>query len=344
MSDKKTVLPKLHLDQISAKYSVKDVSNIKKGSQSARIAEPPRMTSVSSSYMNTAREVVFSYKERNGPGNGGLGEMRQRHRLRGFKTEGPVLKRIDFASDKAMVQLPEYLRVKQEGINAVTAPKSPRSKDKNRIKGSPGSPNNRVATEASPTSQSSGGTLDLSCRKLGDDYSYAAIKALGTTLHRTDVDYLVKKELSEKAFHTMSEGEESPEEDSNVDERNRDIDIYGQQKAERNVRRKKKKDSYGYVHEQKHYTITSINLRDNRISDPGMVRISTYLRKDLSLSQFLRSLDLSGNVMRKKGAEALGNLVRSAPDLCHLSLEKLRLDDTVVRVLCRSIRHKWVVH
>ena len=94
------------------------------------------------------------------------------------------------------------------------------------------------------------------------------------------------------------------------------------------------------MHEQKHYTITSINLRDNRISDPGMVRISTYLRKDLSLSQFLRSLDLSGNVMRKKGAEALGKLVRSAPDLCHLSLEKLRLDDTVVRVLCRSIRHK----
>ena len=106
-----------------------------------------------------------------------------------------------------MVQLPEYLRVKQEGINAVTAPKSPRSKDKNRIKGSPGSPNNRVTEAASPTSQSSGGTLDLSCRKLGDDYSYAAIKALGTTLHRTDVDYLVKKELSEKAFHTMSEGE-----------------------------------------------------------------------------------------------------------------------------------------
>ena len=105
----------------------------------------------------------------------------------------------------------------------------------------------------------------------------------------------------------MSEGEESPEEDSNVDERNRDIDIYGQQKAERNVRREEeKKDSYGYVHEQKHYTITSINLRDNRISDPGMVRISTYLRKDLSLSQFLRSLDLSGNVMRKKGAGSSG--------------------------------------
>ena len=200
MSDKKTVLPKLHLDQISAKYSVKDVSNIKKGSQSARIAEPPRMTSVSSSYMNTAREVVFRYKERNGPGNGGLGEMRQRHRLRGLR-RGPVLKRIDFASDKAMGATPRVFASQAGRNQRCNCTKVSEVRTKIESKGSPGSPNNRVATEASPTSQSSGGTLDLSCRKLGDDYSYAAIKALGTTLHRTDMDYLVKKSSRESVPH-----------------------------------------------------------------------------------------------------------------------------------------------
>ena len=79
-------------------------------SASARTAEPPRDTLMSSnSYLATARELVFTYKERNGPGMGGLGETKQRHRLRGFHTEDMGLKRVDFKADKALLALPAFL-------------------------------------------------------------------------------------------------------------------------------------------------------------------------------------------------------------------------------------------
>ena len=317
-SGKQAVLPKLNLGQVNTDGSVKSSWSSKKGSQSARRAEPPASTSISASYLNTAREVVFSYKERNGPGEGGLGETRQRHRLRGFKTEGPVLKRIDFTSDKAIAQLPEYSRVKQEGINAVITPRSPTGKS--------GKHSRKSNKSAASHSQSSGGTLDLSFRKLGDDYTYAAVKALGTTAHRTDLDYLVKKELSERAYHTLSEGEESDEEEGE--------DMDEQRAAARKVRRAKKRHGYGHVQEQ-HHAITFIDLRDNRLSDNGMVRI-LLLRDDGSISPFLRSLDLEQQ-SPQEGGGGLGSLVRNADDLCLLSLEKLHIDDTVLRVLCRAI-------
>ena len=114
----------------------------------------------------------------------------------GFQTENLGLSRIDFKADKAAIQLPEYYRMKQEGINVVTSPR-PGQPATESLRG------NSTQIKGVPMkSHSYAGHLDLSHKKLGDDYTYAAIKALGTTVHRTDLDYLAMKEL-EKAFQRV---------------------------------------------------------------------------------------------------------------------------------------------
>ena len=299
-------------------------------SASARTAEPPRDTLMSSnSYLATARELVFTYKERNGPGMGGLGETKQRHRLRGFHTEDMGLKRVDFKADKALLALPEYQHMKQEGINAVTSPRPGQPADGS-FKRKGVSAQRQI--QPSTKSHSYGGHLDLSHKKLGDDYTYAAIKALGTTVHRTDIDYLTRKEL-ESAYHTISEGEESDSDDEKGDE------IVKSRRVKRRSRRKNAAAGMSEKSgESKHHRITHINLQDNRLSDAGLVRVVDCICEDSAIIPFIRSMDLSENALRKKGADAIAKLLRCADDLAALSLEKMQFNDTTVKCLCRGLR------
>jgi hypothetical protein len=283
----------------------------------------------SNAYLATAREVVFSYKERNGPGVGGLLETKQRHRLRGFQTQNLALKKIDFSSDKALMELPEYQHMKQEGVNAVT---SPRSGSTDRAFSRHDRRSTALANASKKKSHSYAGHLDLSHKKLGDDYTYAAVKALGTTVHRTDIDYLTRKEL-DSAFHTLSEGEDSEEEE-------------GESESVKNKRSKRKKKNSGKMSttgvstskEANHHSITHIVLKDNRLSDRGLVKVVDCICSDGAITPFIRSIDLSENAgIRRKGAEALTRLLRHTDNLSVLSLEKMSFNDTTLRVLCKGL-------
>ena len=124
------------------------------------------------------------------------------------------------------------------------------------------------------------GTLDVSHRKLGDAYSYTVIKELQTwTMEGTKVHGVDSLEYDERLDGDYQEWKEK-----------RDDFL----------------DSLDNTH------VKALDLRDNRISDMGLVKI-LQLMKDDHICKEVQKIDVSENQMRRRSAIELGQLIEKAP-------------------------------
>jgi Leucine-rich repeat (LRR) protein len=261
-------------------------------------------------------------------------------------------------------RLPGFRKSTDEGIDAILAPDSPI--------GSPiGTPkrgihkfyprgSNRAIHlskkkkgEEAMIKRSKAGALNLQHKMMGDNYVYAAVKAIILELQRDETDlfnvmYRTPSEIELDNIRMYDSAEDSSDEDefgsSNAvspllggASTNNTKGVISTKKITPKMILKGDStmipESTKYNNNTERFMVREVNLRDNRMTDRGICRVLHDICKCAEITDNMSLLDLSENHMRKSSADVLGQVLIKCCNLEKLVLEKAEISNIVMKAM-----------
>jgi len=271
-----------------------------------------------------------------------------------FKFPAPVDFRNPEIGSGKEAYLPQYNQLKQASHDAVAAPPSPRFHTGNYPQ-----PDNRSSASISHVAP---GVLDVRHKKLGDEYAFSLVQEAMRVAGGVYLSAAPPGGTGYPTFNApMDEKMKSMLAGVCIDPGQGNLDPEGDEETYFDLTKE-----IPLTH-QEAQPLRSLSLRDNRLTDVGLVKILQCLhgrggvgllggiatmnvsiitssgsgsravrerRSDghsRAALQYLAVLDLSENSIRRKGANELAKLLTAAPAMRCLKMSKMALNDAVLR-------------